>query len=137
MRLAPSTFCVGVVTVSRTYRAVAAVMRCVVTRSALPATVTAVVQAAPSALVSMVKARVLYPACSPPAAACRTTNRRSVRAAPRSSCRVAPATPLHHLLLPVTTPSAALAGDSASTQAAEPVTAVPRARFAPGYAPDS
>src|SRR5262245_20966277 len=131
MRVAPSTFWVGVVPVSRTKRAVAAVMRCVVTPSALVVTATAVLQAAPSVLSWMVKARVLYPMDSPPAAACRTTNRRTVRAAPRSSCRLAPAVPLHHLLLPVTIPSAALAGDSAATHGAEPVAAAPRDRLTP------
>jgi hypothetical protein len=109
----------------------------VVTPSVLAETLTSVVQAAASPLTWMVKPRVFQACCSPPAAAWRTTKRRTVRAAPRSTWRVALATPLHHLLLPLTTPSVALAGDSAATQAAVPVVGTPRARLVPGYVPPS
>src|SRR6266516_2497572 len=137
MRAAMSLVWVGLVMTSRANRAVVGLTGCVLTPSVLAVTLTSVTQAAPSMLTWMVKPRVFQACGSPPAAAWLITKRRMVRAAPRSTWRVALATALHHLLLPVTTPSVALAGDSAATQAAAPAVAAPRARLVPGYPPPS
>src|SRR5512133_1677804 len=109
---------VGAVTFSRTYRAVAAAMSCVVVLAVLPVTVALVVQVAPSRLVWMVKSRVFQAVLSPPAPACLTTNLVTSWLAPRSTCRYLLVPREHHLSLvpPDTEPLTALAGPSLGVQ---------------------
>ncbi len=73
MRAAWSVPLVGVVTLSRTYRAVTALIGWYVRLERLPDTVTRVVQVALSVLVWMLNAPVFQPVFSPPRPACLTT----------------------------------------------------------------
>src|SRR5262245_57302065 len=123
MRAAPLPSLAGVVTLSRTYRAVTTEIGWYVRLVRLPETVTRVVHVDASALVWMVNAPVFQPVVSPPRPACLTTNDEMLCAEPRSTCRnFVPAAVEHHLLLLDSEPSTAFAADSEAAHAADAVT---------------
>src|SRR5687768_4660368 len=129
MRAAASVFWVGVVILSRMYRADTAVMLWVVLDAVLAVAVATVVQVVPLVLTWMLKARVLKAVFSPPAPACCTTNRLMFWLEPRSTCRNLVAADVQNLsvLPPLTVPLTALAGPSLALQAALPVAGLFRA----------
>src|SRR5256714_5058784 len=131
MRAAPLPLLVGVVTLSRTYRAVRAVTLWYVRLDREPVTVTAVVQVEPSVLVWIVYAPVFQPVVSPPRPACFTTNCDTDCAEPRSTWRNSGDVSEHHLLLLASAPSTAFGADSVDAQTVEPVAVLFSARFVP------
>src|SRR5690349_1136077 len=131
MRAALLPLLVGVLTVSRTYRALRVAIGWYVRLARDPLTVTAVLQVALSVLVAMVKAPVFQPVVSPPSPACLTTNDATFCAEPRSTVSVAPATVEHHLLLFARLPSTALLLVSLEAHAADEVVGLFRARLVP------
>ena len=75
---------------------------------------------------------MFQPVFSPPRPACLTTTDDTFWAEPRSTVRVCGVPPVHHLLLPLSCPSTALAAVSLVPHSVEPVvTGLLRARFAP------
>src|SRR5215207_4754237 len=130
--MAVSVFWVGVMTVSRRWRALTgAVSACSETFAVFPRTWVTVVQVVPSFDTWRSKSRVLNAALSPPAPAWRTVSDRSVCAVPRSTRRNLVAASEQNLseLPPETLPLTALAGASLALHGAEPVAALFRARF--------
>src|SRR2546429_1381101 len=133
MRAALLPLLVGVVVVSRTYRAdrVGIVSRVRLER--IPLFVTAVVKFVPSVLVAIVYAPVFQPVVSPPSPACLTTKLDTFWVEPRSTWRNADAVSEHHLLLPARLPSTALSLDSLAAQGGDAVVGLPWARLVPRF----
>src|SRR6266508_1811377 len=119
MRVALLPLLVGVVTFSRTNRAVRAVDSvCIVRLDRLPVTETAVEKLVPSVLVWMLKEPVFQPVFSAPRPACLTTNRFTVWLEPRSTVSDDGEVSVQNLLLLMIRPSTAIAADSLAAQAA-------------------
>src|SRR6266545_4202854 len=135
MRAARSLSCVGVSTARRRKRALVPLIGWVVMSAVLARMAATVVHVAPSRLVWMSKSRVFQRAGSPPAAACRMTNRPTWVLAPRSMRRNLVAPSEHHLSLlpPDTLPLTALAGPSAGAHWLSAVAGLFSARF--GFPP--
>src|SRR5690349_18201335 len=108
MRVALLPLLVGVVTLSRTYRALRALTGWYVRLDRDPVTVTALLKFVPSVLVWIVNAPVFQPVFSPPRPACLTTNEVTVFAEPRSTCRKLGLAVEQNLLLFARLPSTAL-----------------------------
>src|SRR5215831_2155490 len=116
---------------SRTNRALRGAIGWKVRLDREPLTLITVVNVVPSVLMSIANAPVFHPVSSPPRPACLITKLPTVWAEPRSTCRLAPAVPEHHLLLLASTPSTALAAPSVVAHAVDAVTARPSARLVP------
>src|SRR6266545_3507845 len=109
MRVALLPLLVGVVTFSRTNRAVRAVDSvCIVRLDRLPVTETAVEKLVPSVLVWMLKEPVFQPVFSAPRPACLTTNRFTLWLEPRSTVSDDGEVSVQNLLLLTSMPSTAL-----------------------------
>src|SRR6185437_405705 len=132
MRAAWSVPLVGVVMLSRTYRAVTALIGWYVRLDRLPDTVTRVVQVALSVLVWTLNAPVFQSVGSAPSPACLMTKALTVWFDPRSTVSVlVPLASEHHLESRPTAESKAIAGPSVAAHDAEPVAGLPAARFGP------
>src|SRR5262245_18045865 len=131
MRVAVSVLLVGTSTLTRTYRAEAAVNVWVVTFAVLPRGDATVVQVVPLVLIWTSKSRVLKAVRSPPAPACRSTTRLTEVLAPRSTCRNLVAASEQNLSVfpPFTVPLTAFAGPSFALHDALPVAGLFNARF--------
>src|SRR6266542_372546 len=129
MRVALLPLLVGVVTFSRTNRAVRAVDSvCIVRLDRLPVTETAVEKLVPSVLVWMLK----EPVFSAPRPACLTTNRFTLWLEPRSTVSDDGEVSVQNLLLLTSMPSTALGAVSLVALAARGLlTGLFRARFVP------
>src|SRR6266545_3595971 len=133
MRVALLPLLVGVVTFSRTNRAVRAVDSvCIVRLDRLPVTETAVEKLVPSVLVWMLKEPVFQPVFSAPRPACLTTNRFTHWLEPRSTVSDDGEVSVQNLLLLTSMPSTALGAVSLVAHAAWGLlTGLFRARFVP------
>src|SRR6266498_3725134 len=133
MRVALLPLLVGVVTFSRTNRAVRAVDSvCIVRLDRLPVTETAVEKLVPSVLVWMLKEPVFQPVFSAPRPACLTTNRFTLWLEPRSTVSDDGEVSVQNLLLLTSMPSTALGAVSLVAHAAWGLlTGLFRARFVP------
>src|SRR4051812_35781708 len=106
-------------------------MSCVLMLSTFPVTLETVVKFDPSALTWILKSRLFKWKSSPPAPACSTTKRPTLKVLPKSTCRKGSGAEEHHLSLGPASevPLNALSGDCSGAQGALPVAARCSARF--------